>query len=67
MYKEGECSTVGEGTEDSDCESIPEETSGSPSEVRTDEGEGTEPASLPVLTVGSFARYAYRRECYSGH
>lgn len=61
MYREEECSTVGEGTEDSDCESNPEEASGSPSEAR-DEGEETEPASFPVLTAGSFARYAYRRE-----
>ena len=49
-----ECSEIGEGSEDSDCESIPD-----PAAVSLpDENEEKEPEPLPVLTVGSFARYA---------
>ena len=54
MYREHECPETGEGSEDSDCESVPEPAAGSSPE----ENEEKESEPLPVLTVGSFARYA---------
>ena len=55
IYLEGECP---EGSEDSDCEGVPEPSRVSSPDAQVDEKEGKEPESLPVLAVGSFARYA---------
>ena len=47
-----------DGSEDSDHEIESEQASGSAPEERVDKAEETKPETLPVLTVGSFARYA---------
>ena len=60
VIKEGKDLKAGDETEDSDyeIEIEPEQDSGSPSEEQVESKEKTEPESLPVLTEGSFARYA---------
>jgi hypothetical protein len=58
MYREGEFPDAGEGSDDSDCESIPEPTSTSSQEAQVCEKDEKEPESIPVLTVGSLARCA---------
>ena len=60
MHPEGEGFGAGEESEDSDCESSSEQVSGSAPGVRDDIKEEVKPESLPLLTVGSFARYARR-------
>lgn len=59
-HREGECLDTSEGSEDSDLEIISEQASGSTQKIQDKKKEGIEPGSLPVLTVGSFARYARR-------
>ena len=61
MYREGEGFDTGEGSEDSDYENSSEEASGSGLEVQDDRKEEVKLESLPLLIVGSFARYAHRR------
>ena len=61
MHREGESLNADEGSDDSDYESSPEQTSDSTPEAQDKEQKGTEPESLPVLTIGSFARYIHRR------
>lgn len=59
MYREDECPDTGDGSEDSDCESILEQVTTSSPEAQVDEKEEKEPESIPVLTLGSFARYMH--------
>ena len=59
IYPGGECPNLGEGVEDSDCESFPEPPAASLLEAGIDGKEEKEPASLPVLTMGSFTRCAW--------
>ena len=61
MHREGDGFDTGEESEDSDCESSLEQASESAPEVQDDRKEEAKPESLPLLTVGSFVRYAYRR------
>ena len=58
MYRGDERPHTSEGTDDSDCESIPEPINASSPETQVDEKEENEPESIPVLTMGSFAAYA---------
>ena len=60
MHPEGEGFETGEEFEDSDCESNSEQACGSAPKVQDDRKEDVKPESLPLLTVGSFARYACR-------
>ena len=61
MHPEGDRFDTGEESEDSDCEGSPEQASESAPKVQDDIKEEVKPESLPLLTVGSFVRYAYRR------
>ena len=56
VTKEGEYPNVGDEAEDSDYEIESEQPDGSAPGEQGDEEE-TEPGSLPVLTIGSVARY----------
>jgi len=60
LSREDECLDADSGTEDSDCESDPEQASESAPEEDVDGQRESERESLPVLTIGSFARYAQR-------
>ena len=61
MHREGEDLNPGGGSEDSDYESSSEQASGHASQVQDDKKEEVEPEPLPLLIMGSFARYACRR------
>ncbi|KAF9785368.1 hypothetical protein BJ322DRAFT_1211231 [Thelephora terrestris] len=56
MYREGD-TCAGDGSEDSDCEGIPEPTSAPSPEAQVNETEAKELEPLPLLTVGSFASW----------
>jgi len=58
MRREGEHPDACNDSEDSDCWSGPGQASWSTPEEQVDRKEETELESLPVLTIGSFARYA---------
>ena len=58
LIKEGEGLETGDESDDSDYEMESEQAIGSAPEKRVDEMEETEPESLPVFTVGSYARHA---------
>jgi len=60
LSREDECLDADSGTEDSDYESDPEQASESAPEEDVDGQRELERESLPVLTIGSFARYAQR-------
>ena len=55
--REDECLDADSGTEDSDCESGPEQVNESAPEEDLDGKRESERESLPVLAIGSFARY----------
>lgn len=57
ICQENERSGVDDGS-DSDCEIESDKASGFAPEARADKQEESKPGSLPVLTVGSFSRYA---------
>ena len=57
LFREGECLDADSGTEDSDYESGPEQDNESAPEEADGKRE-SERESLPVLTIGSFARCA---------
>lgn len=57
MHKEGESL---EASEDSDYESSSEQAGEPTLEARDDRKDETELEPLPVLTMGSFARYGHR-------
>ena len=59
VTKEGEYPNVGDETEDGDCEIESERPDGSAPGEQGDKEEEAEPGSLPVLTIGSFARYVW--------
>ena len=61
MHLEGDGFDTGEESEDSDCESSSEQASESAPKVQDDRKEDVKPESLPLLSVGSFARCARRR------
>ena len=61
MHPEGGGFGTDVGSGDSDCENSSEQVSGSAPEVKDDRKEEVQPEPLPLLPVGSFARYAYRR------
>jgi hypothetical protein len=64
MLRREEFLDVGEGYEDDDCESDSKETDGSMTEALSKDDKNGE--SLPVLKIGSFARYAHRKQRTSG-
>ena len=61
IHREGDGFDTGEECEDSDCESSSEQTSESVLKVKDDSKGELKPESLPLLSVGSFSRYAYHR------
>ena len=58
LIKKGEGLKTGDESDDSDYEMELEQAIGFAPEKQVDEMEETEPESLPVFTVGSYARYA---------
>lgn len=58
VYQKDKRPDAGEGTEDSDCEGTPDSADASSPEAQVDEEEEKGAASIPVLILGSFARYA---------
>ena len=58
VYQKDKRPDAGEGTEESDCEDTPESADASSPEAQVNEEEVKGAESLPVLTLGSFARYA---------
>jgi len=58
LFREDECLDTDSGTEDSDFESGPEQDNESAPEEQVDRKREPERGSLPVFTIGSFARYA---------
>ena len=61
MHRQGDGFDTGERSEDSDCESGSEQASDSAPKVQDDSKAEVKPEPLPLLTVGSFARYACPR------
>ena len=59
LHRKGECFDTGNRTEDSDCESGSEQASESGPGECVNGNSGPELESLPVLTAGSFVRYAW--------
>jgi len=57
LFRENECLDADSET-DSDCESSPEQANESALEEQVDGKRESEREPLPVLTIGSFARYA---------
>ena len=59
MHREDEGFDTDDESEDSDYENSSERAGGSAPEVRGGKKEEVKPESFPLLTKGSFARYAY--------
>ena len=57
-HRKGKCLDTDSGSEGSDCENGLEQASEPVQDERVDRKKGSEPESLPVLTAGSFIRYA---------
>ena len=56
LYREAECLDIGNGSEDSDCESDSEQAGKSAPQEQDDRKKGSGREPLPVLVTGSFAR-----------
>ena len=59
MCREGEYPSAGDGSDDSDCEGEPEHIGEFALEAQVGMPEDTKRGPLPVLALGSFARYAH--------
>lgn len=58
LHRKGECLDTGSGSDDGDCESGLEQAGESAPEEQVHREAESELESLPVLTAGSFVRYA---------